>query len=92
MDRRLTAGLLALLLGFIVGIGTWTVIWPMFRNATAPSPDAVAKGEWPTTEVILWSLLVLALWVLLWIGVLYWGLSRRRGAQTHSAELRSPPT
>ncbi|MHC4513519.1 MAG: hypothetical protein ACYTGW_00105 [Planctomycetota bacterium] len=80
LDRRLTAGLLAVLLGFIVGIGTWTVIWPRYRDGTAPTPDAVANGEWPTTEVILWSLLVLALWVPLWIGVFYWALSRRRRA------------
>ncbi len=68
MDRRLTAGLLALLLGLIVAIATFGVVWSEFRDSKEP----------PTTEMILWSLLVLALWVALWIGVFYWGLSRRR--------------
>jgi hypothetical protein len=78
LDRRLTAGLLALLLGFIVAIATWTVIWPIYRDANAPQAEAVATAEWPTTEVILWSLLVLALWIALWVGFFFWALSRRR--------------
>ncbi len=68
VDRRLTAGLLALLLGFVVAIATFGVVWSEFRDDQEP----------PTNEVILWSLLVLALWIALWVGVFYWGLSRRR--------------
>lgn len=78
VDRRLTAALLALLLGFIVALSTWSLIWPMYRDAHAPSPEALAKGEWPTSRVILWSLLVLALWIALWVWVVYWALSRRK--------------
>ena len=83
VDRRLTAGLLALLLGFIVALATWSGIWPIYRDATAPTPDAVKSGDWPTTEVILWSLLVLALWIALWVLFFYWALSRLRPAPTH---------
>ena len=68
MDRRLTAGLLALLLGFIVAIASWGLIWPNYRGA----------GEPPSTPMILWSLLILAAWIVMWVGVLYWALSRRR--------------
>jgi len=77
VDRRLTALLLALLLGFIVAIATWSGIWPAYRDATAPSPDAVENGEWPSATLILWSLLVLALWTTLWVVFFYWTLSRR---------------
>lgn len=81
MDRRLTAGLLALLLGFISGLGTWSGIWPVYRDATAPSPDAVASGDWPTPAVILCSLLVLTLWIALWVVLFYRVLSRRTPMQ-----------
>ncbi len=83
MDRRLTAGLLALLLGFITALTIWSRIWPMYRDATAPTPGAVESGDWPTTGVILWSLLVLALWIALWILFFYWALSRVWPAPTH---------
>ena len=78
VDRRVTAGLLSLLLGTIVGVATWTIIWPMWRKRAAPSPEALQSGAWPTNDVIIGSLLVMALWVALWIGFLYWALSRRK--------------
>ena len=81
MDRRLTAALLALLLGFVVGLATWSQIWPTYRDASAPSQEALASGEWPTTGVILWSLLVLALWIAVWVWMFYWVLSRRKPPQ-----------
>ena len=78
LDRRLTAGLLALLLGVVVALSTWAVIWPMYRDAYAPASEAeAAASQWPTTEVILGSLLVLALWMVLWVGLFFWALSRR---------------
>lgn len=75
MDRRITATLLALLLGVIAALATWSGIWPMYRDAAAPSQEALANGDWPTTSVILWSLLVLVFWIVLWVLFLYWVFS-----------------
>ena len=83
VDRRLTAVLLALFLGVVTALATWAGVLPFYWHATAPSPDAIAKGDWPTLEAKLLSLLPLLLWVALWVLFFYWALSRRTALLRH---------